>query len=451
MSTKKGKAEAKSTYDPFTALHPVSLRPELEDLARELYKLACEGSKPLWDEINEQEGFKGNLDLQKRFLVASHSGMNAAQRKLVELVQSQEALTDSHLILIRGIADSMVWQLIGQQLCHARRFYKEQPPINLKESNFESVVFSAEEHARQDPGSISIISDLTSFVQVGDLLTMNSQGRITISEVKEGKKNHEIFDFMKFFMETPCEHALSHFAQQQGKSGMKQLQRMLRQIVRMGHVADVISTGKSVDPDTDHTINIPDAFVYVPNWDEELNKILESADSNGYGYHVIDSCLFMGAYTKDGMGGYGHGMFNILFDKYEGGLESPRYRLVDCMISPLALPIFNLNISNEHKFDLLFGRKNVCLGLNIIRFLERLKEIGLTVRAATKKEVSQMEQKGAKLYKWKGEAIFVGNGKNEACLSHGLFVRILFHGLRPIETVKAIVDNLVSNGESEHS
>jgi len=368
--------------------------------------------------------------------------MNAAQKKLVELTQSQEPLTDSHVVLIRGIADAMVWQLIGQQLCHARRFYKEQAPVNLKESNFESVVFCAEEHARQDPGSISIISDLTSFVQVGDLLTMNSEGRITITEVKEGKKNHEIMDFMKFFIETPCGHALDHFAQQQGKSGMKQLERMLRQAERMGHLTEVMLTGKSVDPDTEHNISIPEEFVYVPHWDEELNKILESADSKGYGYDVIDSCLFMGAYSKDGMRGHGHGMFNILFDKYEGGLESPRYRLIDCMVSPLALPIFNLNISDEHKFDLLFGRKNVCLGLNITNFLEGLKKAGVTVREATNKEASQMEQKGAKLYKWKGKAIFIGNGKTEVCLSHGLFIRILFHGQRPIETVQAMVENL---------
>ena len=439
---KKTSTKTKSTYDPFTALHPVSLRPELEDLARELYKLACRGSEPLWDEINQQEGFKDKPKLQKRFLFASHAGMNAAQKKLVELVQSEEHLTDSHVVLYRGIADAMVWQLIGHQLCHARRFYKEQAPVNLKESNFESVVFCATEKARQDPGSISIISDLTSFVQVGDLLTMNPDGRITIAEVKEGKKNHELMDFMKFFMETPCEHALHLFAQQQGKSGMKQLQRMLRQAGRMGHVTEVMSTGKSIDPDTEHNINIPEEFVYVPKWDEELNKILESADAKGYGYEVIDSCLFMGAYTKDGMSGHGHAMFNLLFDKYEGGLESPRYRLTDCMIAPLALPIFNLNISDENKFDLLFGRKNVCLGLNITNFLEGLIKVGVTVREATNKETSQMEQKGAQLYKWKGKAIFVGNGKTEVCLSHGLFVRIFFHGQRPIETVQAIVDNL---------
>lgn len=439
MNTKK---KAKSTYSPFTALQPVSLRPELEDLARELYHLACRGSEPLWEEMKGLGNFKDNSDLRKKFLFASHAGMNAAQKKIVELLQSQELLTDSHLVLIRGIADAMVWQLIGHQLCHARRFYKEHPPVNLKESNFESVVFCAEEQAKQDPGSISIISDLTSFVQVGDLLSMDSQGRITIAEVKEGKKNHEIMDFMKFFAETPCEHALDHFAREQGKSGMKQLQRMLRQSQRMGHVTEVMSKGKSVDPDTEHTIIIPEEFVYVPKWDNELNKILESSDSQGWGYAVIDSCLFMGAYSKEGMNGHGHGMFNMLFDKYEGALESPRYRLNDCMIAPLALPVFNLNISDEHKFDLLFGRKNVCLGLNITNFLEGLKKVGVTVREGTNKEASQMEQEGAQLYKWKGKAIFVGDGEIEVCLSHGLFVRILFHGQRPIETVQAIVNNL---------
>ena len=437
MSSKK-----KGTYDPFTALHPVSLCPELEDLARELYKLACRGSEPLWDEINPQKGFKENPELQKIFLFASHAGMNAAQKKLVELVQSQEPPTDSHVVLIRGIADAMVWQLIGEQLCYARRFYKERLPVNLKESNFESVVFRAEENTRRYPGSISIISDLTSFVQVGDLFTMNSEGRITISEVKTGKKNYEISNFIKSFIETPCEHALDHFAREQGQSGMKQLQRMLRQGKRMEHVTEVMATGKSVDPDTKHTINIPEDFVYMPKWDYELNSILESADSEGYGYDVIDNCLFMGAYSKDGISEQGYALFNMLFDHYEGGLESPRCRLYDCMIVPLALTIFNLKISDEHKFDLLFGRKNVCLGLNITNFIEGLEKVGLTVREATNKEASKMEQKGEQPYRWKGKAILIGNGKGEVFLSHGLFVRIFFHGQRPIETVQAIVGNL---------
>jgi hypothetical protein len=86
MSGTKKTTKKKNMYDPFTALHPVSFRPELEDLARELYQLACKGSEPLWEEMKELESFKGNPVLQKKFLFASHAGMNAAQKKIVELI-----------------------------------------------------------------------------------------------------------------------------------------------------------------------------------------------------------------------------------------------------------------------------------------------------------------------------------------------------------------------------
>ena len=53
-----------------------------------------------------------------------------------------------------------------------------------------------------------------------------------------------------------------------------------------------------------------------------------------------------------------------------------------------------------------------------------------------------MEQKGAKLYRFEGKAIFIGTGTHEVCLSDGVFMRIFFHGQRPIATVQAILGNL---------
>ena len=438
MSTKKQKKEPGV---PGAALHPLCLRPEVEHLARDLHKLACKGSESVWAEL-QGKSFKGNPELQKKFLTASHEGMNGAQKKIIEFILSDEPLTDSHQVLFTGIADAMAWQLIGQQLCHARRFYKGHPPVNLKESNFESVVHCAEEMARQEPGSISIISDLTSFVQVGDLLKMDASGCITVAEVKEGKKNHEILEFMNFFIETPCSHALNHFVQQHGESGVKQLGRMFRQAERMGHVTEVMRKGNSIDPDTKQVVHIPEKSVFIGDWDDELNDILQDCDVKGWGWHIVDDCLFIGAYSKNTHNGNGHLLFNMLFDEFEGGLESPRLRLNDCMLSPLALTVFNLNILEEHKFDILFGRKNVCLGLNIVNFLNGLKEAGITVRPATNREASPMEQQGAKLYRFQGKAIFIGTGTHEVCLSDGIFMRIFFHGQRPIATVKAILSNL---------
>jgi len=437
------KQKTKEPYDAMEELRPQCLNPELEPLAHELYDLSVKGSEPVWDELSE-EAFKASPELREKFLTASHSGMNDAQKKIIEFVGSEEPLSKSHEVLFHGIADAMAWQLIGHQLCHARRFYKEQSPVNLKESNFESVVFCAEDMARKNPGSISVISDLTSFVQVGDLLTMDSRGGITIVEVKEGKKNHEIMEFLNFFAETQCPRAFENFAREHGKSGVKQLQRMMRQMQRMGHVTEVMETGKSLDPDTDQHISIPDEFIYIGKWDDELNEVLEGSDAKSWAIKDVDDCLFIGAYSKEAMKGFGHFAFNAWLESFEGGIGSPRFRLIDSMSGPLALPVFNLNITEQHKFDLLFGRKHVCLGLNISAFLEKLKAEGIKVREATNKEVSQMEQKGAHPYKWNGKAIYLGNGKEEMLLMDGIFMRIFFHGQRPVDTVKAVLGNLPS-------
>ena len=66
--------------------------------------------------------------------------MLEAQNMIIKAVESSESLTDSHNVLFKGIADNMAWQMIGNHLCYARRFYKEQKPVNLKQSNFNSVV-----------------------------------------------------------------------------------------------------------------------------------------------------------------------------------------------------------------------------------------------------------------------------------------------------------------------
>lgn len=433
-----GSKKKKPAYDPRVALRSQCLKPELEPMARELHELSSKGSKDVWPELGAQS-FKDNADLQKKFLTAAHKGMNEAQRRIIECIKSDEPLSASHDILFRGITDSMAWQFMGSQLCHARRFFKGQPPVNLKESNFDSVVFCSQDMARTNPGSMSIISDLTTFIHVGDLLTMDSRGKLTIAEVKEGRKNHQIMEFMNFFIENQCPHAFEYFAREHGKSGVKQLERMTRQLGRMGHVTEVMNSGKSRDPDTSQTIHIPDEFVYIGTWEDELNKVLEGADTNGWALATVDDCLFIGAYSHDSFGGGGHVIFNLWFDEFDGGIGSPRFRLNDCMTSPLALPIFNLSISDEHKFDLLFGRKNVCLGLNISAFLEKLEASGIKVREATNKETSRMEQNGAHPYRWKGKGICLRDGEADSFLMDGIFMRVFFHGQRPIDTMKAIL------------
>ena len=61
-------------------------------------------------------------------------------------------------------------KLYDMQLCYARRFFKGYDQPNIGQCNFDSVVFAAESYMSENPGSMALITDLTSFVQVGDIV-----------------------------------------------------------------------------------------------------------------------------------------------------------------------------------------------------------------------------------------------------------------------------------------
>jgi len=107
----------------------------------------------------------------------------------------------------------------------------------------------------------------------------------------------------------------------------------------------------------------------------------------------------------------------------------------------LALPVFNRQIPHEKMFDLLFGRLQICMGVNVEAFLAKCQREGITVRSGTNRETSQLEQLGGRLYRHNGKSIFLGNGKVEMGLADGVFLRMLFHGQKPISLIKAILDN----------
>lgn len=432
------KKKRKFKYDPFETLRAARFDPCFEDTTLELYNHATKGSLPIWDKLKNIENGP-TPELRKEFLILAHSGMRKAQERIVELITAPEPWPGANLLLLHGIADSMAWQMIQGQLCYARRFYKEQPIVDLKHSNFGSILRVVSNNNESFPDSFSLISDLTTFVQVGDLLLANPEGGFTIVEVKDGEKNHQILDFMKFFMKSGCPRALHYFIQEHGEDALKQLQRMVRQATRMGHVSEILSTGRSEDPDTEHKIRIPEDKVYIGDWDSELNSILYESDTRGWALDVIDDCLFIASYSRTAFHGAGHVIFNSWFDNSEGTPECPRTTLIACMSHPLAPPIFNRKIEDRHKLDILFGRKNVCIALNIPKFFKQLTKHGINVRKASNKEASEMDKKGFPPYRFGGKAYFLGVPGNEMALLDGVFLRILFHSQRPIDAIKSIL------------
>jgi hypothetical protein len=246
---------------------------------------------------------------------------------------------------------------------------------------------------------------------------------------------------MDFFLRHGCERSLYYFAKEEGPASVEQLGRMIRQAGRMAHVTEVMSKGKSVDPDTKQDIRIPEAFVFVDTWAHDLTELLDECSAKPWSIRTVDDCLFLGCYSQGHMQHGGHMVFNMWFDNCGGTPNCPRARLLDEVHQPLAPTLFNMAIPAEHKFDILFGRKHVCMGLNMEAFLNQCKKIGLSVRTATRKEASKMEQGREHPIRHKGKVVMIGNGKREVSIFDGLFVRIMFHLQRPLHVIRVLLDS----------
>lgn len=421
-------------------LRPMRLRPELEPLARELFDKAHCGSREIWPELSKDR-LSEDTDFRQKFYGLAHDGMFAAQMQMVERIQAGAELNNSEEVLFRGIADSIAWQMINGQLCYARRIYREQRQPNFNESSFETVVSAAKFMRERDPGSMPLISDITSFVQIGDLLVASPGKGISTVEVKTGKENERIGKLLDFYQRSGCEQFREILTQTETKHTVKQFERMRRQVSRMGFFGTLVNSGEGEDPDTGQKIAIPEPTVVIDTWDEALLDLIEQAEKKGWAYGVQGS-IFIGCYRGDNWLRAGHIAFLGALAGV-GNIEEQFHvaRLADCMSIPLAPPLFTRELAEETIFDLLFGRMHICIGLNVPQMIEDCEMTGMNARIATRKEMASARQVGGNPVLLDGKGVFIEHGGKGMLVLDGIILRAMFHGQRPESIIRGFIEN----------
>lgn len=429
-----------------------TLRKDLEPLARELLELACAGSRELWGELTP-ERMKEDANLRHGFHELAHEGMFAAQEKMAARIVTGVPLDVSEQLLFRAVADTIAWGMLGGQLCYARRMYKFQRQPDLSQSNFESVLRVARELREQDPGCMPLIADLTSFVQVGDIMSVSANRRTSYIEVKEGKHNKHVIDLAMFYEASGCETFREIVEKTESAKTVKQMKRVLRQKARMTHLRDVIATGKAKDPDTGKEVRIPEPFFEMASWDEALVNLTEKAKETQSWAYDVQGPIFMGAYAGD-LAPRGHLMF-LMALSLAGDVQQDYHiiRLADCIHVPLAPPVFSGVLADEIKMDLVFGRMNVCIAVSIPRLIEVCEMAGMDVRYATRKELGRAKVDGADPIVHRGKGLMFSLAGKEMMLLAGVIFRALFHGQQPESVLRQYLENsdLWSSGLAESS
>lgn len=420
-------------------LRPMAMPAQLEDEAKRLFEGVCCGSRSLWPVDGER--FKEDREFRATFYRLAHEGMWGAQESFLKRIEDDKPMVPGEEALYRTAMDTIAWQMLQGQLCYARRVYREKKQPSLNNSNLESVVCAVQYLRGLAPDSMPLITDLTTFVQIGDIFLADPGRGLSIVEVKEGKKNHEIGKLAAFYRQSECEHFREIVAQTETRHTVKQFERMLRQMDRMDFAKEIIGNGKAQDPDSKQEIYIPEPFVPIDEWDGELNELMDLASEKGWAIDVVDDCLFVGAYAKHMLHASPVAFLGWL-NEFSGGEFLPVARLIDCVGEPLTLPIFSIPTTPERMMDLLFGRLHVCMGISIPGLVEACEKNGVIARAPKNKHERRWvhDLRGASI-KFKGQPLVLERDGKAMVPAGGIFGRCLFQFQRPMSFINAMFEN----------
>lgn len=419
-------------------LRPMAIPGRFESEAKNLFEETCCGSRSLWP--LEPESLKEQTDLRTKFYRLAHEGMWAAQERFLHRIENGKAISPPEEALYRTAMDTIAWQMLQRQLCFARRLYRDKKQPSLANSNLQSVVKAAQYLRGQKPDSMPLISDLTTFVQIGDILTLDPCSGLSIVEVKEGEKNHEIGKLASFYRQSQCENFKQIVSETETPHAYKQFERMLRQMDRMEFVSNVLGIGRGRDPDSALEVTIPEPYIPMDDWDKQLNALFVHALDRGWAIDVIDGCLFVGCYADEKMRAASPFIFLTWLEKFAGGENSPIARLVDCLSHPLALPLYAVPTLPDRMMDVMFGRLHICMGISLPGLVDECEKCGITVRPPNKGERKAIHDFRHSPIMYKGKPLVLERDGNSKIVADGVFMRSIFHFQRPMSVINAMLD-----------
>lgn len=419
------------------------------------------GMKKTLEDLSGQEIDMAQIikEKGKEFVINCHTGFKEAQKRVLALMVDFE---DSKLILkqelkaariarskkdigsigdkikliehrqniLRHLMDTIVWQMINGQLYIARQLYQEvEGEKILKQSNLESIK-AVVEQINANETDFALIADLTGYIQTGDLLC-NIGGRLVLSEVKEGSRNHEILEILA---EVQTNNIPPGDVQEKfnlDDKSFQQLKRQAKQIATMTNFASIVNQDEGLDLSTGRPIKIITPKEPTHLYTERLIALREQLSKrNLWAYDIIDDCLHVGIYK-------GHFRFigsKIL--KTIGDTQSTNTIMVNYLsvIESLDKPLLFLPFDKEFIFDLMFGRVLMLFMIDIDKFMELYNDYGLKAEWGNRKEshkVRESMKSNMFIKDNRGIKIIHPVSKDVMWLAHGTFLKMVFDSMHP--------------------
>jgi hypothetical protein len=335
--------------------------------------------------------------------------------------------------ILRHLIDTIAYQLISGQVHVSRRLFQGvEGKKRLLKTNIESVMKAAEKFNKSKM-DFALITDLSTYIQTGDILLRKGDGTIAYVEVKDGKKNHELFRVMNEIINTkkPVEEVVKS-ANLDVKSA-EQLDRNLKQFLAMYNTVNIINTDKGWDK-KGKPVKVITPKEDVPRFIRELRDLYVNLQTrNVFSYDVIEDCLHVGIF-KGPLNFIAPSMMEAMSKKANGNFIHINFLSV---IKSLYKPLFFLPFPKEFLFDILFERVSIIFVLDLDNYLTLFPEFKMNAEWLTRKETMKAIEAGSKnMFIKDHKCIRVTDeiSKDHMYLAEGTFQKIIFEHIYPSYT-----------------
>jgi len=388
--------------------------------------------------FNLQRLSKDKKNLKK---IIKASNMDIDNRnKLKEKVKILE-LKES---IMKKLADSIAWQLLDHDYTSIRRLYHDQNQMDIENSNISHDIATIDAIFNEDKRRFPLITDITSFIQTGDVLlkdTSKGNGSISIIELKEGKVNEKIEEIITNYKENLCDYYLHNELKTKDEKFFKQFSRYIKQQQTMISVINTINTGEGIDHSTGLNVKISEDIFEVNSYEKDILDMMEEVNKKNSSIRVIDDCLLIGVYnnTKINI----QAAFKVWVDALK--IDFPIINIINSINTPLAYPMFILPFSLEDKIKLIDGKKTVLMCLDINKWLDKISEKDISYRYLTTKETGRINSvnKNIKAFVLNDKAIEFDYKGTKTLLYDGLFGRMFYELIRPLSIIDFLRHNLL--------
>ena len=340
--------------------------------------------------------------------------------------------------ILRTVANSMIWAMFRSRRWIVRRLWAKGQPVPVASISRETTLYVHD--VNESPDSVALMADITSLVDVGDVIVAHlgsEHPEPYIIELKEGDKNDRIVSMVEEYgtdsSEVPPE-VLDGIDREIGPHGRKQFERIGRQIRRARNFASIANDDFGEDPETGKPMQNIGPELEVATYDARLSEIMFAAAKTGSAVDCIDGCLWVGVYYSTAK--EGELQENFLRQIADGGATRlfPVRNLLRVSTDPRLQPMFLRDLAPESILDIMLGDVQILVYIDWDAFFQLANQTGISARWTTKRERKEITENyyQERAFRLDARTPVMERDGAECKLMGGAVARIVNEGLSPL-------------------